>query len=409
MLKFKGSNLLYSINLRIISATLIALSLFQGNILGVSNDTQDLNLTPVDKEASRSCGGFDLYCSPQENDSWAVNDIHLLKWNKDYPSIQTNGLIDISLYISDNSRDPIFTRKDLQNKDGTFSVKITKAQFYQFDSNLDGKNTKGPIRKSAWFVIKSSSSSSNDVSSKGPNFNIIDPNPPIPSSTSTETTMTSKTKSTSTPSSTEVNNGTFFATPTNDQGNIDEKQPSNELALPIYGIVLLALAGLILLLIPLIVIWRRKSKKAKMIPENTEKSYIINGGKNGGVGARRLGSTSSAGFGMTGSRSSALTTDSVSPISLNQTNLTANDAIMLSETFREMMRKPSWSQNETGEEETPELDEHLNESNNISSIRLEEELALQGIGLHELDSKKNLTIIHDVKEDNATSSKPVSP
>lgn len=272
-------------------------------------------------------------------------------------------------------------------------MKISRDQFYLFNSPSNSNDLSSYITKSAWFVIKAAGSQSSD-GGKGPVFRVIDFDPPRSSSSTTESPKPTLLSTIATSSTSEENKETASPSLTPEIQNDNHK---SDLPIPIYGIVLIALAGLLLFLIPLLYfLWRRRNKKGALRNETLEKSYIIGNPSGGTIGARRLGSTSSTGFGATGSRSSAITGDSMSPISLNPTNLTANDAIMLSETFREMMRKPSWNQNEMNEDHA-ELDEDLEDQNKNSSTRLEEELALSGVGLHELDSKKNLTIVHDLE------------
>ncbi|KAJ9087757.1 hypothetical protein DSO57_1030126 [Entomophthora muscae] len=339
------------------------------------------------KDLQINCVNSNLYCSPQPEENWHINKPHVVRWNPLYPSLVGGGTLSIALFVSDNSREPVLIRTNVPNMDGNYPITITKDELYKFDP-IPNFSTNGTyLPKKAWFTVLPTSNSGFPMDARSV-INLIDPEAYSFKANVTETPPVSRTSS---PTETETgspSNVEFTDRPKGiGMGSREE--------FPVYGIILLALTLLAILglLVFLLLFWRRRRRQRKGNRQEEIEKDILDGGNPNLGSAQRLHSMSSTGYVPSGSRTSAITSDTTSPLH-KKTNLSANDAIMLSETFRELLRKPSWSE----EPVSGQIDGDLMEPDKSTSIRLEEELALDGVGLHELESKRNLTIIHDGPE-----------
>lgn len=350
------------------------------------------------KDLQYNCITSGLYCSPRPDENWHINKPHVVRWNPLYPSLVGGGTLSVSLFLSDNPREPVFIRTSVPNMDGNFPITITKEELYKFDPTPNFSSNGTYLPKKAWFTIIPSSNSGTLMDPRSV-INLIDPDAysyvkptptEIPSASSSSSTSSSTLKESET---------SYIPTPElsdHPQGlgmNVREE-------FPIYGIILLVFTSLaiIALFLFLLLFWRRRRREkmghhARQAP--IEKDILDSSTPDLGS-AQRLNSVSSTGFLASGSRISALTGDSVTSPLPRKTNLSANDAIMLSETFRDLLRKPSWSEDNAATSQMMMDTELILEPDpSHSIIRLEEELALDGVGLHELESKRNLTIIHE--------------
>lgn len=321
-------------------------------------------------EIQRDCRITGLYCSPKVEDNWYINEPHILRWNNLDPTVPADGTLNIQLFLSDDTRDPIYMRNNVANGDGSFPILVSRSQFYMFNNNSNTNSSVPFISKKAWFTLTPSKATALPSAARV-YFNIIDPSPSL-----------DLISNPSDASSSPVTN------------NPSSSAPASNPGLPVYAIILIVLSSVVLAILLLLLAffaWRRRQKGNHLdigMSEKVARETALSSDQ-------RPTSTQSSGINPSGSRSSAQTVDSKSPLA-RKTNLSANDAIMLSETFRELLRKPSWV--EETSPDSRELDNSPSQPDRSISLRLEEELALDGVGLLELDSKRNLTVIHDISD-----------
>jgi hypothetical protein len=302
---------------------------------------------------------------------------HLLVWYYLFPELVVSDLVDVRIYLSENPREPIHQELNIPNKNGKLSVEVNKAEFYQFDKNPKVDSGFNYILKQAYYVV-TPAGSMNQNPRQSTYFSIVDTNPPglptptptsTPTPTQTPTATESATQSAPTPSS--------------------EPSPS----LPAYSIALIVIASLTGLVTVATIIYVLLSKRNEA-PNDTDgvagaavaPTQLEKGEGAGAVVALDNNTDNSVKpvpAMVMSSRDSAQTQNSTTPLAPN-TNLSSTDAQMLSETFRNMMRKPSW----TTEQQYP---------SNLAKQRLEEELEREGVGLQDIQPKK-LTIQTEPEE-----------
>lgn len=347
-----------------------------------SNNNTTTTIPPsssTNDEIQRDCHISGLYCSPRSDDNWYINEPHILRWNNLDPTVPATGTLNIQLFLSDDTRDPIYMRTDVANGDGSFPILVSRSQFYMFNNNSNSNTTVPFISKKAWFTLTPNKATTPPLSSRV-YFNIIDPSPSFD-------TISVSSSSSSPSSSSDVQSSPSTKTSSSGAATSNSGLPVYAITLIVLSCVALAIAFLLLIFFA----WRRRQKDNQLdigLSEKVARETCLDPDQ-------RPCSTQSSGINPSGSRSSAQTDDSKSPLA-RKTNLSANDAIMLSETFRELLRKPSWV--DESSPDSRELDNSPSQPDESISIRLEEELALDGVGLLELDSKRNLTVIHDIPD-----------
>jgi len=353
------------------SVSCLILNALSEDLDGNTNSTAPAEASTND-EIQRNCRIPGLYCSPLTEDIWYVNKPHILRWNKFHPTVVSDGTLTISLFLSEDSRDPIFSRGNVSNGDGSFPIIVSRNQFYMFNNDSVPSGNESFITKKAWFKLTPSKDSA--IIDPTPSyFHIIDPSPKLYSTLSS-------------PAPSEAPPATI---------DIPFSEQTSAPSLPVYGIVLIVLLSVVLTIVMLLLAffaWRRRNSDRQRLDIGLSEKALTSASSDGD---QRHTSIQSNLLAPSGSRSSAQTVDSRSPLA-RKTNLSANDAIMLSETFRELLRKPSWV--DDSNLESRELENSPSQPNNSISLRLEEELALDGVGLLEVDSKRNLTVIHDVQD-----------
>ncbi|KAI0243726.1 hypothetical protein L0F63_001579 [Massospora cicadina] len=347
------------------------------------------------KDLPRDCNSPSLYCSPLANEYWHINRPHTVRWYSRHPSVAgNNNPLSISLFVSDNSTEPILIRTNVSNSNGNYLINVTKKELYRFDDAPRFSSNGTYLPKKAWFTVLPFTNPADTVAPPV-YFNLVDPDAYShlkPTPTEIDSSAPSN------PSSPHESETDVAANEPNDR-SIGRGMGSRE-KFPIYGIVLLVLtlSAVLGMLLFLLLFWRRRRHKLCL----PQKSSIEKGKLNGDApeqdsdltiapdldATQRLHTTGSA---------LPCTPRDITPTNgstvAKKTNLSANDALMLSETFRELLRKPSWSD----EHPNNPIDELL-DRDQTTSTRLEEELALDGVGIHDLESKRNLTIIQGSPE-----------
>ncbi|KXN68970.1 hypothetical protein CONCODRAFT_86198 [Conidiobolus coronatus NRRL 28638] len=368
---------LFNLNRRSLQSIYLSICLFASVCLSQNASPQatpptptnytSFNFTQLNTENLRGCGD-QLYCSPLAGDVWRLGSKHLIIWYNLFPELVVSDQVDVRVYLSENPRESIIERLNIQNKGGKLSVDIDKNEFYKFDKNAKVDSGYNYILKQAYYVV-TPAGSMNQNPRQSPYFSIVDTDPPgLPTPTPT---------STPTPTQTPTETATQTPSPS------PTPEP-NTTSLPAYSIALIVIASLTGLVTVATIIYVLLSKRnearnddsgvagAAVAPTQLEKG-------DGAGGTVTLDNNPDSSVKpvpamVMSSRDSAQTQNSTTPLAPN-TNLSSTDAQMLSETFRNMMRKPSW----TTEQQYP---------SNLAKQRLEEELEREGVGLQDIQPKK---------------------
>ncbi|ORY03793.1 hypothetical protein K493DRAFT_334152 [Basidiobolus meristosporus CBS 931.73] len=119
--------------------------------------------------------GPDIYCLPKFNVTWTMGSVGLLRWNPNYPTFRVQGFVDIRLYEMTNTRKPVKEWLNITNEDGLWSINLDHSSGIFPEVFRRPKNT--TVTRHYRFLVTANSDPI-EGKQKGPIFTIEDPPPP---------------------------------------------------------------------------------------------------------------------------------------------------------------------------------------------------------------------------------------
>ncbi|KAK9767847.1 hypothetical protein K7432_002029 [Basidiobolus ranarum] len=381
-----------------------------------------------------------------------MGTVGLLRWNPNYPTFKVQGHVDIRLFEMTNPRKPIKEWLDITNDEGMWSIKLDHASGVFPEGFKRPKNT--TITRHYRFLVTVRNEAI-EGKQKGPIFNIEDPPPPEevnPTPTNslhfaapiTNHSLLVNTSSTS-PSSTPAASSITTHSTSNDPKNIpiDESFDTNtpnarsdksnmSLISPAaaIGITAGAIIGLKCLIRTLVYYLIRRCDRVNFVnraraPNRNHRNFppmIDTLSRDVGDLSRYSvsGYTSTDAFlpvKETGNRShlysvnsqssqhilAALPSNSMTSSQLSPTEqyfepdslrLTVKDAQLIADTYRRLLRKPSWTEEEGRE---------LGKRNTYTDELLRRELEAEGTGVKQVSTAPTIVIVNEEQKLNRQS------
>ncbi|KAK9729638.1 hypothetical protein K7432_000156 [Basidiobolus ranarum] len=268
----------------------------------------------VQRDDTSVCGP-EIYCLPKRNETWTMSTVGVIRWYPKYPTFVVQDRVDVRLYDVTDLRKPVLERLNTTNGDGYM--------YLELDPNLQppifAPVLNRPKNYTAQRIFCFSITPAGDTTVgnlNGPYFYIQDP-PPLNESTLTTSTTLSTVIPTYTTMTSQPESSTPISTNTPNQVNSKRKPESVGLSsgaiagISVGSIAVLVAAGIALMF------YRKRSKKSQFdtgTGKNSSQDDSTGGAITENVGVKRL----------------------------NSLRLTANDARLIAETYRRLLRKPSW-------------------------------------------------------------------
>ncbi|ORY00638.1 hypothetical protein K493DRAFT_335288 [Basidiobolus meristosporus CBS 931.73] len=275
-----------------------------------SSQSISFSNTRLDRRADVTVCGPEIYCLPKLNDTWVMSTVGVVRWNSEYPTFVVQGAVDIRLYDVTDMRKPVLEQLNVTNGNGYMNLFLDPNLQPPIFAPVPNRPKNSTASRMYCFLV---TVAGDDIVNKpnGPYFFIQDP----PSSNSS---LDSVSTTISVPSSTDV-----MATRTPDLPiPIDTSNNLSNSGQRSTGLTSGAIAGISVGCVSVfaaagiaLIYFRRRNSQGPTHP-GTSKDEIRNDGPppESGLEYRR-------------------------PSSLR---LTANDAQLIAETYRRLLRKPSW-------------------------------------------------------------------
>ncbi|ORX88571.1 hypothetical protein K493DRAFT_77095 [Basidiobolus meristosporus CBS 931.73] len=311
-------------------------------------------------ELTEPCGP-DVYCLPKTNDTWVMGSTGTLRWNQKYTTFLVQGFVDVRLYEMTDPRNPVLDWLNIPNGEGYLTVFLNDTKIFPPVANRPFNTT--AERKYQYLVTAHGYPITGQQ--RSPIFNIIDP----PSADNVSPASAANPTTLSTPGSTGQTEQSDGSQPR--PQIMDTNSSSGRLSAgAIVGVSIGCVIAGVLAATALFVIVRRKQSTTKRGSLN-EKPLVPPFNP---FSDNNNFSTTTIEDSTHSTKSPICNMEDASRSSLR---LTVKDAQMIADTYRRLLRKPSWNSSDL---------EELTTQNSYSDELLRRELEAEGHGVKQVST-----------------------
>ncbi|KAK9760590.1 hypothetical protein K7432_015244 [Basidiobolus ranarum] len=256
--------------------------------------------------------GPDIYCLPKPDETWMLGKLQsgMIRWNHNHPLFKVQGFVDVRLFEMTDTRNPVKEWINIQNNDGLLTVGLSND--IEWFPKVQGNRENVSILRQFRLMITPHGDWS-EHQPWGPIFNIEEP----PPSTSQNSPTNSQNTNVNESNKLERPSISLYGTqPTGDirdgeaiiSGNVRRRQPPKTVCLTFDEVDTLPTHG------------------PDSLGHTDPSSFILNSNQRIEMDPE-----------------SKKSTELDSGKLQNSLRLTAKDARMIADTYRQLLRKPSWS------------------------------------------------------------------